>query len=113
MSENPRQVRAAARKKLLPSSGVLLVIPGVVYLTESFEELQPLYQPIVIGAAFLYAPFLTHLSELITGVPFTQLSKRWDGLRGWQRGVIGLTGCGVLITLIILMMAAILALVTP
>lgn len=71
-----------------------------------------MYQPIVIGAAFLCAPFLMHLLELITGVPFTELSNRWDALKGWQRGVIGLTGCGVLITLIIVLMGSILPLVT-
>jgi hypothetical protein len=111
MLEDARQVRAAAKKKLLISSGMLFVIPVIVYLTEVFEELQPLLQLMVLGGALLCAPFLMHLLELITGVPFTELSNRWDGLKGWQRGVIGFTGCGFLITLIILMMGIILPLV--
>ena len=28
--------------------------------------------------------------QLMTGVPFSDLSDRWNGLKGWQRGVIGL-----------------------
>jgi len=29
------------------------------------------------------------LLEMTTGVPFTQLAKNWDDLKGWQRGVMG------------------------
>ncbi|MEP6899512.1 MAG: hypothetical protein ABI870_13370 [Rhodanobacter sp.] len=28
--------------------------------------------------------------QAITGVPFTQFAARWDALRGWQRGVLGI-----------------------
>jgi hypothetical protein len=108
---NARQVRAAARKKLLISSWLLFVIPAIVYLTEIFKELQPIIQFLVFGGAFLCTPFLMHLLELITGAPFTELSNRWDGLKGWQRGVIGITGCGFLITLIIVTMGTILPLI--
>lgn len=30
------------------------------------------------------------LIELITGIQFQRLSEAWDGLAGWQRGVLGL-----------------------
>ena len=33
---------------------------------------------------------LAGLMQLMTGVPFSDLSDRWNGLKGWQRGVIGL-----------------------
>ena len=111
MLKNARQVRADARKKLSVSSGMLLVVPVVVYLTEIVKELQPLKQLLVLGGATLCTPFLMHLLELISGVPFTELSIRWDDLRGWQRGVIGFIACGILITLIILIMGSILPLV--
>ncbi len=108
--EDAKKVRAAARKKLLISSWMLFVVPFVVYLTEIVEEIQPLKRLLVLGGAFLCTPFLMYLLELIAGVPFTELSNRWDGLKGWQRGVIGFIGCGFLITLIILIMGSILPL---
>jgi len=33
---------------------------------------------------------LAGLIQLVTGVPFSQISDFWDNLKGWQRGVIGL-----------------------
>lgn len=32
---------------------------------------------------------LAGLLQLLTGVPFSELSDRWNALKGWQRGVIG------------------------
>lgn len=29
------------------------------------------------------------LIQLISGVPFSELSDKWDSLKGWQRGVFG------------------------
>jgi hypothetical protein len=29
------------------------------------------------------------LLELMTGVPFKEMSRRWDELRGWERGLLG------------------------
>ena len=110
MPEDARQVRAAARKKLLISSWIIFVVPIVVYLTANLSRIQLLKQLVVFGGAFLGLPFLMHLLELISGVPFTELSNRWDGLKGWQRGVIGLIGCSFLITLIILIMGTVLPL---
>jgi hypothetical protein len=40
------------------------------------------------------------LIQLVSGVPFSDLSGRWDALEGWQRGVLGtlflLLACGVI-----------------
>ncbi len=33
---------------------------------------------------------LAGLVELVSGVPFWRIAERWDALRGWQRGVLGL-----------------------
>jgi hypothetical protein len=33
---------------------------------------------------------LAGLIEVVSGVPFTQLSSNWDNLKGWQRGILGL-----------------------
>lgn len=32
---------------------------------------------------------LVGLIEMITGVPFSNLARKWDDLKGWQRGVLG------------------------
>jgi hypothetical protein len=32
---------------------------------------------------------LAGLVQFVSGVPFSQLSERWDGLKGWQRGIFG------------------------
>lgn len=111
MPGDAKQVRAAARKKLRFSSGLLLIVPLLVYFTESIENIEPVLQFLVLGGAVLGTPFLMHLLELLTGVPFTELSNRWDSLKGWQRGVIGFTGVGFLIALIILLMGTVLALI--
>jgi hypothetical protein len=34
---------------------------------------------------------LAGLIELISGTPFRELSKKWAGLAGWQRGVLGIS----------------------
>ncbi len=33
---------------------------------------------------------LAGLIELVSGVPFWRIARRWDALRGWERGVLGL-----------------------
>ena len=32
---------------------------------------------------------LAGLVQLVSGVPFSELSGRWDALEGWQRGIFG------------------------
>ena len=43
---------------------------------------------IIFGAPGAYGA--SGLLELITGVPFFELSEKWDDLAGWQRGLLGL-----------------------
>ena len=42
----------------------------------------------------------TGLVQVVSGVPFSELSSRWDALQGWQRGVLGtlifLGACGLI-----------------
>jgi hypothetical protein len=35
------------------------------------------------------ALFLKGLVQFASGVPFLELSSKWDALEGWQRGVLG------------------------
>lgn len=41
------------------------------------------------GWALPGAVALAGLVQLVSGVPFSELSRRWDELAGWQRGVLG------------------------
>ena len=43
--------------------------------------------------------------EFISGIPFRELSKRWAGLAGWQRGVLG-------VSIVILMLALLIVLIS-
>ena len=56
---------------VLPRFGVQLAPPGMI--------------PFALPGAFA----LQGLLELIGGVPFLELARRWDQLKGWQRGVLG------------------------
>jgi hypothetical protein len=41
--------------------------------------------PFALPGAFA----LKGLLEFVTGFPFLELARRWDELKGWQRGVLG------------------------
>lgn len=56
---------------VLPRLGVQLTPPGMI--------------PFALPGAFA----LKGLLEFVTGVPFLELARRWDELKGWQRGVLG------------------------
>ena len=43
---------------------------------------------VVAGAAFV--PLLVTIMEVVAGVPFLQIASRWNALKGWQRGMLGL-----------------------
>jgi hypothetical protein len=45
------------------------------------------HEMMVVGLPGAYA--LAGLVEMLTGVAFSELSRRWDALRGWQRGIFG------------------------
>jgi hypothetical protein len=61
--------------------------------------------------AFLMIPLATPaawglagLLEVVTGLEFTQIARKWDELAGWQRGVLGLL---VVALAVVVMMGAI------
>ena len=81
--------------KLLVISGALTVVTtaGVMWLTRIGWTVRS--YAVGIPGAF----FLAGLIQLVSGVPFAELAERWDGLHGWQRGVLG--------TLIVLLSAGV------
>ena len=34
---------------------------------------------------------LAGVLQAVTGMPFDEMSDRWDGMKGWQRGLIGMS----------------------
>ncbi len=43
----------------------------------------------IIGPAIPGAFALVGLVELVTGLHITEVASAWDGLAGWQRGILG------------------------
>ena len=39
-----------------------------------------------VPGAFAFAGLI----QFVSGVPFSELSSRWDSLAGWQRGILGI-----------------------
>jgi hypothetical protein len=59
-----------------------------------FIDLNNLEESLVVKHAIVYlslpgAYALVGLHEIVSGVPFVEISKKWDGISGWQRGVLG------------------------
>jgi len=88
--DGAEKVRRRALRLFLVS--VLLSIPVTVCTVWLAARGWDSFAP-GIGAPLV--PVLYFLTELMTGVRFYELSRRWDGLRGWQRGVFG-TGFAVI-----------------
>jgi len=80
---------------LLQFLGSGVVFAGLLYwLSSQYAENHDYHPPggifslIVIMAPGGFA--IAGLIQLISGVPFSELSDKWDSLKGWQRGVFGL-----------------------
>ena len=78
-------VRRKGLFKFLIGALVFAVVLGV--LLQLLEYVSNLIVPIGLLLPGAYA--LAGLVEFITGIPFFELARRWDSLKGWQRGVFG------------------------
>jgi len=66
----------------------LTILTVIVVGGYEIKQLNP------FALVFALAPvawFLAGVLQMITGVPFAELSAKWDSLAGWQRGVIGIS----------------------
>ena len=75
--------------KLLSGSAICLLVFFIVYYTNTYNSV--LVKQTIIYFAIPGAYALVGLVEIITGLPFTQISNKWDSLTGWQRAILGLT----------------------
>lgn len=79
---------------------------GIVFclLDNGAVAMQPSPVTLALGA-IPGALALLGVVEIITGIPYHQLARRWDSLRGWQRGVYG-TFIVLIATAVIIMVFA-------
>lgn len=87
-----QDVRSDALKKMKVGAAAtivyLAILTGVVITGYEIKRLS------LVPFIFILPPvawFLAGVLQMITGVPFGELSTRWDSLAGWQRGVIGVS----------------------
>jgi hypothetical protein len=71
--------------KLLAVAGALTVAVGFVAMYATNHGWQIHGYGWGVPGAFA----LAGLVQVVSGVPFSELSSKWDGLEGWQRGVLG------------------------
>ena len=85
-----RSARKSGIKKLLIGGSLfsvsILLFPIVFPKNQINGEIHSL---IILCLPGGYA--LAGVIEIITNVPFSKFAKKWDSLRGWQRGVLGTT----------------------
>jgi uncharacterized membrane protein YagU involved in acid resistance len=73
--------------KLLSGLIISLIIITIIISFNLSDSLINRHFIITIAMPGAYA--LMGLVEIVTGVPFMDLSKKWNDLAGWQRGVLG------------------------
>jgi len=67
-------------------AGTLVVAAVLWFLAKKGYQPNPIT---MMMAAIPGAYALLGIIEAITGIPYGQLARRWDNLKGWQRGVYG------------------------
>jgi hypothetical protein len=78
------EIRKAGLKQLVTAGVVALLIGALMFLLKDHGG-----SVVGIGWAIPAAFALTGLIQLVSGIPFLELSGRWDSLKGWQRGILG------------------------
>ncbi len=86
-----RDVRRDGWKKIKTGAIVTALYTGVL-IGAAIAGYKITFRPIAVVPGLLpVAWLLAGVLQIVTGVPFEDLSRRWDDLAGWQRGVIGIS----------------------
>ena len=87
-SSTPASVRRKGLVRFVISfAGFAIMLSVAVFVLPYFHhELTP---PGMIPFALPGAYALAGLVEIVTGISFFELARRWDELKGWQRGILG------------------------
>ena len=71
--------------KQLAIAGAAAIVYGYVAMQLAHHAWQILGYGWGVPGAFALAA----LVQVVSAVPFSELSSQWDALQGWQRGVLG------------------------
>lgn len=71
-------------------TGALLFAAVITLISNLNLEESPIVKQLIIPLAVPGAYALMGLLEIITGVGFKEISGKWDGLAGRQRGLLGI-----------------------
>jgi hypothetical protein len=71
-------------------TGALLFAAVIILINKLNLEESPIVKQLIIPLAVPGAYALMGLLEITTGVPFKEISGRWDSLARWQRGLLGI-----------------------
>ncbi len=82
-------IRLHGMKWIVAAIGICAAVVGIILLIERMGFVPG---PIaMVGLAIPFVPLFGGIIEVITGIPFFELARRWDNLKGWQRGLYGTT----------------------
>ena len=93
-----RDVRKSGMKKVAVG-GAYTILYAIVLVVAVMNGYEIVFKPVgLVTGLTPIAWGLAGVLQVTTGVPFEELSGRWDRLAGWQRGVIGISvfGAGLL-----------------
>lgn len=77
-------------KWLKLTSGALMCLLVFLFIYSLNLEEVLIVKQTIIYLAIPGACTLIGLLEIISGVPFVEISNKWDSISGWQRGVLGI-----------------------
>ena len=97
MKENPPEQGHAAKQAVVRRKGLLRFLGGLAAFAIglAFAMIMLPRWGLRLGPGGLAtfaipgAYALSGLVEIVTGISFMQFARRWDDLKGWQRGVFG------------------------
>ena len=72
--------------KQLAISGAVAIVYGYVAMQLAHHGWHIVGYGWGVPGAFALAALI----QVVSGVPFSELSSQWDALQGWQRGVLGI-----------------------
>lgn len=75
--------------KLFSGAFICILVFLLIYYFK-LEDSEFIKKPIIV-LAVPGAFSLIGLLEILTGVPFQHVARKWDSLAGWQRGILGVT----------------------
>jgi hypothetical protein len=96
---------SATRKaglRIFAVSAVVSIVVGWLAVSYDLWRFKPFGWLYAVPVAFT----MIGLGQAATDVPFNQLAAQWDALKGWQRGVLGLTILAVFSALLFGILAA-------